>query len=211
METLGKRIKHFRKQKKLTQKELAKALGISRDTLASWEVDRREPDYEIVIKIARFFDVSLDFLLTGQEKEDLHPEISFPLRKHVKVPIYSEIKTGITDLAQEETEGYATIDEDTAGKGEYFFLRVKEDNMAGDDIKPGSLVLVLKQQSLEDGQIGVVAIKDKAAKITVKRVFIRDDQCVLVSASPKYKPEVFPVEDVEVLGKVVEVRFRIED
>ncbi|GAW91322.1 helix-turn-helix domain-containing protein [Calderihabitans maritimus] len=61
--TLGKKIKFLRTEKGLTQEELAKALGIARATLASWEINRREPDYSMLQKIADFFDVTVDFLL----------------------------------------------------------------------------------------------------------------------------------------------------
>ncbi|MBU2700620.1 transcriptional regulator with XRE-family HTH domain [Sporomusaceae bacterium BoRhaA] len=61
METLGAKIKHLRN--KLTQEELAAILQVDRSTLASWEVNRREPDIATLCRIANFFKVSIDWLV----------------------------------------------------------------------------------------------------------------------------------------------------
>ena len=60
IEGLGHRIRIARG--KHTQEELASILNVDRTTLGSWEIDRREPDLENLIKIAAFADVSLDWL-----------------------------------------------------------------------------------------------------------------------------------------------------
>ncbi|AOP14574.1 HTH-type transcriptional regulator Xre [Bacillus licheniformis] len=62
---LGKRIAALRKEKGLSQYELADRLGFSRGKLANYEQGTREPDYETLIKIADFFEVSTDYLLRG--------------------------------------------------------------------------------------------------------------------------------------------------
>ena len=61
METLGDKIKHLRG--KLTQEELAVILQVDRSTLASWEVNRREPDIATLCLIASFFHVTIDWLV----------------------------------------------------------------------------------------------------------------------------------------------------
>lgn len=60
---LGKRLAQLRKEKHFTQRQLAKELGISNSSLALYETDKRQPDYEILTKIADYFDVSVDYLL----------------------------------------------------------------------------------------------------------------------------------------------------
>ncbi|WP_371363497.1 hypothetical protein SRRS_43860 [Sporomusa rhizae] len=61
METLGDKIKLLRN--KLTQEELAAILKVERSTLASWEVNRREPDIATLRRIATHFRVSIDWLV----------------------------------------------------------------------------------------------------------------------------------------------------
>ncbi|MBU3875476.1 helix-turn-helix domain-containing protein [Faecalicatena sp. AGMB00832] len=60
-------LKELREEKGITQSELADQLGITRSTVAGYETKGKQPDYERLIEIARFFDVSVDYLLTGYE------------------------------------------------------------------------------------------------------------------------------------------------
>lgn len=66
--TLGERIKQLRKEKGMTQEELAKTLGVIRGTLSVWEIDKAEPDNKTLGKIADYFDVTIDYLL-GRDTE----------------------------------------------------------------------------------------------------------------------------------------------
>ena len=60
---VGERFADLRKDKKLSQKELADKLKISAYTISSYEREKSTPDDEMKIKIAEFFNVSLDYLL----------------------------------------------------------------------------------------------------------------------------------------------------
>lgn len=66
MNTFQKNIKELRVGLGLTQKELAHALGVLERTVSYWEKGRSECDFDMLIKIANFFDVSIDELLTGK-------------------------------------------------------------------------------------------------------------------------------------------------
>lgn len=59
----GDRLADLRKDKGLTQQDLANELNISYHTISSYETNRSNPDDEMKIKIARIFDVTLDYLL----------------------------------------------------------------------------------------------------------------------------------------------------
>jgi transcriptional regulator with XRE-family HTH domain len=63
---LGERLSNLRKNKGLSQYELADRLGFSRGKLANYEQGSRQPDYDTLQKIADYFDVSTDYLL-GRE------------------------------------------------------------------------------------------------------------------------------------------------
>ncbi|TLQ08805.1 helix-turn-helix transcriptional regulator [Marinilactibacillus psychrotolerans] len=56
------RLKLLRKNKGLTQKELADILHVSQQTVGSWEVGRAFPDESTVNKLSTFFNVSIDYL-----------------------------------------------------------------------------------------------------------------------------------------------------
>ena len=68
--SIGKKIKVLRKEKKLTQQELADYLGIKRATISNYEIDRRTPHMSELQKIAEFFGVGLDYFGVAQ-KDDI--------------------------------------------------------------------------------------------------------------------------------------------
>ena len=63
MVLIGKRIKELRTKYKLTQVELAEKVGVTKSTIAAYENDSRQPSYEVLIKLANIFKVSIDSLL----------------------------------------------------------------------------------------------------------------------------------------------------
>ena len=65
--TIGKRIAHLRKEKGLTQEELASHMGISPQAVSKWENDQTCPDISALPKLARLFGVTVDELLEGRE------------------------------------------------------------------------------------------------------------------------------------------------
>lgn len=65
---IGKRISELRDSKGLSQREFAAILGVSNGAIGMWETDKRQPDLETIVKIASFFDISIDYLL-GNESE----------------------------------------------------------------------------------------------------------------------------------------------
>jgi len=60
---IGERLNEARKDRGITQTELAEYLSVSVKTISSYETDRSKPDDENKIKIARFFNISLDYFL----------------------------------------------------------------------------------------------------------------------------------------------------
>ncbi len=56
-------LKYLREEKGITQTKLAKDLCLSQTTIAKYESGTHEPDYELLIKIAKYFDTTTDFLL----------------------------------------------------------------------------------------------------------------------------------------------------
>lgn len=71
---LGERLTRLRKEKKLTQESLSKKLNIPRTTYAGYESNRREPDIDTLLKLANFFDVSLDYLTGNSDDPRPKPE-----------------------------------------------------------------------------------------------------------------------------------------
>ena len=61
------KLQTLRQQKGLTQEELAQALFVSRAAISKWESGRGYPNIDSLKAIARFFSVTVDMLLSGEE------------------------------------------------------------------------------------------------------------------------------------------------
>lgn len=73
METFAKRITKLRLKKGLTQKKVAKALGVPLSTYKEWEYGRRIQGEEVYVKLAEVLNVGLKTMLTGEiENNDKH-------------------------------------------------------------------------------------------------------------------------------------------
>ena len=59
----GKKLRDLRTEKGISQRELGNALGFCNQTVRFWESGQREPDLDSLVLIARYFDVSTDYLL----------------------------------------------------------------------------------------------------------------------------------------------------
>ncbi len=83
---LGARIAALRRANGMSQAELARHLQISPSAVGMYEQGRREPSAELLVQIARLFEVSVDYLLTGQtisgqEKGNVDELIKVTLQK----------------------------------------------------------------------------------------------------------------------------------
>lgn len=63
----NRKLQELRKQKNLTQEELAQALYVSRTAISKWESGRGYPSIDSLKGIAKFFSVTIDELLSGEE------------------------------------------------------------------------------------------------------------------------------------------------
>ena len=62
-------LKIVRKQKRLNQLKVALDLNITREALSHYENGKRNPDIQMLRKMSEYFNVSIDFLVNGQEFE----------------------------------------------------------------------------------------------------------------------------------------------
>lgn len=68
-ESIGNRISKYRKEKGLTQEELAAKLGVSSQAVSKWENDASCPDIALLAQLCRILGISTDELLTGNNNE----------------------------------------------------------------------------------------------------------------------------------------------
>ncbi len=66
---MGQRIQGLRKEKGISQEELANALHISRQAISKWESQQSLPDLDNIIALSVYFDVTTDYILKGTEPQ----------------------------------------------------------------------------------------------------------------------------------------------
>ena len=69
------RIKQLRNAKRLTQADVAEKIGITRPAYTAYETGKRQPDFDILQKLATLFDVSTDYLLGRTEDKEKAPTL----------------------------------------------------------------------------------------------------------------------------------------
>jgi len=192
------RLTELRKEFKLTQQKLAEKINVSRSSVVQYEAGEKSPRYDVLLKIASLFGVSIDFLLGNIDIRARFPEMFEP--EEVKpIPVLGEIHAGKPVFAQENIEKYITVPVEWIKGGEYFLLRVKGKSMEP-EIKENSLVLVKRQNDVLDREIAVVLLSDGEA--VIKRVFKNNGKVILQSDNPEYKPIIPEKNELIVLGLV---------
>lgn len=68
--TMGEKINEVLKERKMSQRDLANKIGVDETTLSRYISDSRQPRLDVLIKIARALDVSVEYLIGTVEKED---------------------------------------------------------------------------------------------------------------------------------------------
>lgn len=73
-EIIAKRLSELRKEKGITQDEIANEINVGRATIANYETGKRAPDYETLIRLADIYGVSCDYIIRGVNSEfaDIH-------------------------------------------------------------------------------------------------------------------------------------------
>lgn len=146
-------------------------------------------------------DVPMEKKEDSKESSNAFPTSDIP----IKFPVLGKISAGLPVLAQENIEGYefapsTFIKEDF----EYFYLKVSGDSM---NLKfpEGNLVLVQKQPTLENGEIGVILVGDNEA--TVKKYRCENDLVILepMSTNPEHTVQIYNPQNVniQIIGKVI--------
>ena len=62
-----KGLRKIRKEKGFSQLKVALDLSISRESISYYESGKRSPDIEMLLRLSKYFDVSIDYLITGEE------------------------------------------------------------------------------------------------------------------------------------------------
>ena len=91
----NEKLQELRKNKKLTQEELAEDLYVSRTAISKWESGRGYPNIDSLKEIAKYFSVTIDELLSGDEVLSIAEEDNKQKEKHLKSLVSGLLDTSI--------------------------------------------------------------------------------------------------------------------
>lgn len=195
-------IKKLREGAGYNMKEAAAMLGIPYTTYVNYEKGYREPNSEMLIKIADLFDTTVDYII-GKATSFVTPaaENIIPMPKMNRIPLIGTIACGTPILAVENIEDEVDIPEDIHAD---FALRCKGDSVIGADIRDGDIVYIRQQDEVNPGQIAAVLVEEA----TLKRFYYDEKAGVvtLMSENPAIAPLIYQGETlnhIRVLGLAV--------
>lgn len=220
---LGEVIKKYREEHNLSLRAFANKCGLSYTYISMLEknTDYRTgkpiaPTLDSVKYISKAMNIPIDDLLKMLDDEQefkLNEDADIDILKS-KIPILGTVKAGYDWLAEENVTGYITdsdiIKSYEKNITEYFALKITGDSMFP-LLREGDLVIVHKQDDVENNQTAVVLINGEEA--TVKQVVKTKEGIELHSMNPYYPTKKFTFEDmktipVKIIGRVREAKIK---
>lgn len=211
---LGRRLKQLRGSK--TQDEVATVIGISRARYSHYETGRSEPDNEVLQALARYYAVTVDFLLNGLDKtphlnESAVPygteqgKAVLPLGEPNEIPVYKLDVKGEEIFAESNIIGRHYV---PAEQMDCTCFKVPDDSMSGSGLYTDYIVIVKLQTTADDGQVVVVKTKDGFARIRRVRYF--NDEVLLDPDNPRYQSERIKINELDIIGVVTNASFKVK-
>lgn len=218
MATFAERFKEALEKSGKTQSDVCRLTGIGKSAISQYLKGSFVPKQQRVYAIAKALKVSESWLMgydvlaepKKEPKNQPTPELIPVDYKPVhRIPVLGRISAGLPLYAEEHIEDY--IYTDLNGGNEYFGLRVQGDSMTAARICDGDVVVVRRQEQVEDGEIAVVLVGDNDA--TVKR-FHRDGRKIMLSPqsyNPVHQVQVYDLKEtnIRIIGKVVQVTYSL--
>lgn len=209
MGTLGTRLRTLRKQRKLTQGQLGKTLGVSDVTVGYWERDLNVPGGKSLTKLAQYLGVSEGFLLFGHEEDtNVGPA---PVTAQ-QIPIISYVQAGAWSPECDARNLDGTVDYILTSEfhsNSTFALKVKGKSMEPDFVE-GDVIIV--DPELHPGPGDFVVAKNGSDEATFKKYRARgvndsgEEIFELVPLNEDYAVRNSANEKIRIVGVVVEHR-----
>lgn len=204
--SIGQNIRRCRRDLGLTLEEVARQVGLSRQTMSRYEtgVIGNIPSDKIEL-LAKTLHTTPSCLM-GWDKEEvssLPPNVT-PLQPMRKVPLVGRIACGTPILAEQNIEDYIDLPGHIHAD---YALTCQGDSMVNAGIRDGDVVYICQQPEVENGQIAAVLVEgDFDAEATLKRFYFDGSIIQLVAENPRIPPMVFTgaeLSRVRVLGLAV--------
>lgn len=195
---------------------LAQKMGIkSKSTIYRYMNAEMSPKITTVKYLAEYYNVNPVWLMgydVPMERETKTDTNVFPITDvPKKVAVVGKISAGLPILAVENIEGYEFAPSSYIKEGyDYFYLRVQGDSM-NLKFNDGDIVLVQKQDTLENDEIGVILVNGDDA--TVKKYKSENGLVILepISTNPEHTVQIYNPKNIsiKIVGKIVSYQGKI--
>lgn len=191
---LSNNLDYYLRKSGETQIQLANAINATKSAVSAWITGVRFPRVEAINAICEHFGIT--------------PEELLGLNPSKQIPVLGRVHAGQTTYANEEILDYVDVNPEKLTEEEHFGLYVQGDSMLP-ELHNGDLVIVRRQPSLENGDLGVFSIGD--SETTIKQYQKLKRHIVLQALNESYESWMYSFQEFDelpvlILGKVVEVR-----
>lgn len=189
MDTVGSRLRFRRKQKKLTQRDIAVWAGVSASAVTQWESDLTKLSGENLVNVCKCLLCSPEWLIFGTG--DIENGINVNLLAAREIPVLSWVEAGNwTEVIG--NPGNELIETTRKLSSSAFALRVKGHSMTSNQelsIPDGSIVIVEPEYGFVDEANGkiVVAQTVSGGEATLKKLVIDPPFSYLIPLNPSFK------------------------
>ena len=208
---INKNLKYLRTKKKISQQYLADAMGIPRTTLGDYERGKTEPNLEMLVKLADFFDLKVDELIRSNIS---HLDYEILRNKHMKVLAITVDRNNKENIELVDTKAEAGYLESYSDpeyikelpkisfpnmpEGSYRGFEIRGDSML--PLEPGSIVIcsyVEQLEQIKDDETYIVVSKQDGLVYKRVKVDQKNMQLVLISDNEAYLPYEIEYEEID--------------
>lgn len=186
-------LKKHRESKGLSQAAVARELGISRQTYNNYELGKREADYETLLKLADFFDTTVEYLIS--DNPTIKNASVLDSEKIRMIPLFESVSAGFGAYADSCRIGFMPVYVESDYDAENMLAIIVKGDSMYPKIEDGDTVIVRKQNDFENGDI-VVALIDGDEGF-VKKIYSDGNSITLVSINPEYQDKVYKGKEME--------------
>lgn len=196
----------LRQQKKLTQKEVAEAVGLAPSRYGNYENDIRQPDNDTLVLLANFFNVSIDYLLG----RDFTEKPLKTAKNTITIPVEQLSFVGCGNGVDNNDSSFFVDDEFEVPSewikkdiSNYFIGFASGDSMEDIFVSDGIGLIFEKTSVLENGQVGLFHLNGKEY---LKRYKVINNMPFLISENSRQNYDPIPVtedDSFEIRAKLI--------
>ena len=206
--TMTEKLDILMDEKHLNKADLSRASGIPYMTIINfYEKGTENVKRSTLLKLCKFFDVTVDFLAVDEETRRHYPDAApakatagtiTELPDSVVKPRLTHDITGKNLLEKENIACYDEVPPDIRCD---FTISFVGNSMYKMGINDGDVIYIRKQDDVKNHEVAAVIID---GKITLRRVYRNNDQIVLMAENPAYAPVVIRGDsNIRIIGKAI--------